>query len=85
MFPLGLSPVVNENSGSTLSKSFEEKDSINTSALPQGTPSSANQKLRDSTGYYTANESIEDGQSISDESKEFIAFSNENTPTSLNS
>ena len=84
MFPLGLSPVVNENSGSTLSKSFEEKDSINTSALPQGTPSSANQKLRDSTGYYTANESIEDGQSISDESKEFIAFSNENTPTSLN-
>ena len=80
-FPLGLSPMIN---GISVSNSVEAKDSINTSALPQGTPSSANQKLRDSTGYYTANESIEDGQSISNESKEFIAFSNENTPTSLN-
>ena len=76
--PLELSPVINETS--TSSKIVNSRTPVTST---QRTPSSANQKSRDSSGYYTANESIEDGQSISDESKEFIEFSIENTPTSF--
>ena len=83
LFPINLSPVASESS-----KGSKEKEPDVSAVLIQSqrTPCSvSSQKMRDSTGYYTANESIqsEDGQSISDESKEFIEFSNENTPTAV--